>query len=191
MTTKSLLRAGIRDRLRSLSPETRAALGLRIEQRVWSLPQIDSARTLLLYASMPSEVPTDAIAAEARRRHKRIVYPRCLPETTELTLHEVDIPDRLTVSNSYGVREPAPDCPLIDLADIDIAFIPGLAWDRRGNRLGRGAGYYDRLLADPAWRALRCGLFFSIQEVPTIPEDIWDQKLNHAVTETEIVSFDS
>ena len=189
MTSKALLRAEVRARLQSLSSEARATFGLRIEQRVWSLPELAGARTLLLYASMPSEVPTDAIAAEARRRGLQVAYPRCLPDRTEMTLHSVTLHEHLRPTGSYGLREPGSDCPVVGVEDIDVAFLPGLAWDRSGHRLGRGAGYYDRLLANPAWRALRCGLFFSIQEVTRIPADPWDHHLDRVITETEVLAF--
>jgi 5-formyltetrahydrofolate cyclo-ligase len=69
--------------------------------------------------------------------------------------------------------------------EVDLAFIPGLAWDRGGHRLGRGAGFYDRLLGDPRWRGFRCGLFFAAQEVPRIPFDPWDAQLDAIITEAE------
>jgi 5-formyltetrahydrofolate cyclo-ligase len=72
-------------------------------------------------------------------------------------------------------------------SEVDVALMPGLAWDRAGNRLGRGAGYYDRLLAHPDWRAFRCGLFFATQEFPALPADPWDQPLQAVVTEREII----
>jgi 5-formyltetrahydrofolate cyclo-ligase len=65
--------------------------------------------------------------------------------------------------------------------------VPGLAWDRAGRRLGRGAGYYDRLFADPAWRGFRCGLFFAAAEAPALPADPWDRPLDAVVTGREIV----
>jgi 5-formyltetrahydrofolate cyclo-ligase len=70
-----------------------------------------------------------------------------------------------------------------------MALIPGLAWDRNGNRLGRGGGYYDRLLAGEEWRAFRCGIFLSVQKLTTIPHDPWDSPLDAVVTEAEIVRF--
>jgi 5-formyltetrahydrofolate cyclo-ligase len=66
---------------------------------------------------------------------------------------------------------------------VDAALVPGLAWDRDGRRLGRGAGYYDRLLASPGWRAFRCGVFFAGQEVARVPVEAWDVRLDAVVTE--------
>jgi 5-formyltetrahydrofolate cyclo-ligase len=171
---------------RALPPAERAAAGARIHRSVWEVPEIAAARTLLIYASLPEEVGTDGIAAEERRRGIALVYPRCLPEG-RLTLHAVDAPEALRPGR-FGIREPDADaCPVRDPDEIDAALIPGLAWDRDGHRLGRGAGYYDRLLAHPEWRGFRCGLFFAAQERPSIPREAWDVRLDAIVTEREVV----
>jgi 5-formyltetrahydrofolate cyclo-ligase len=70
--------------------------------------------------------------------------------------------------------------------EVDAALVPGLGWDRSGGRIGRGAGYYDRLFADPEWRGFRCGLFFAAQEADVLPTDPWDAPLDAVVTEREV-----
>lgn len=188
MSSKSAIRAAARERLSTLTDAMRIERGERIARRVWSVPGIEAARVVLLYASLPTEVPTIAIAAEARRRGIEVSYPRCLPEG-QMSLHIIGAEEELVVAGSYGIREPAPECRLTSIDEIDVALIPGLAWDRSGNRLGRGAGYYDRLFAHPLWRARRTGLFFALQEFPAIPTDPWDGKLDEVVTEGEVVEF--
>jgi 5-formyltetrahydrofolate cyclo-ligase len=181
--TKGELRARARAALAALSAGERAAAEAEIARRVWTVPEIAGARTLLLFASLPAEVHTDAIAAEARRRGIVVTYPRCLPETWEMRLHAVGAVDELR-TGAYGIREPdEAACPLVGTEEIDAALVPGLAWDRAGGRLGRGAGYYDRLLASPAWRGFVCGLFFAAQEADAVPADPWDVPLDAAVTE--------
>lgn len=177
-----------RARLRSLRADERARAGHEIARLVWTVPEVARARTLLLYAALPEEVPTDAIAAEAWRRGIVVSYPRCLPETRAMTLHWVERADQLRVEGSYGIRAPAESCPLVSLGEVDAALVPGLAWDRRGQRLGRGAGYYDRLFAREAWRGFRCGVFFSAQEVGSIDADPWDAPLHAVVTEAGVLS---
>lgn len=181
---KAKLRAEARARLRAISPEARALSGKQIEEHLWTVPEVSAARSILLFASMPSEVPTDSIAAAARRRGIRVVYPRCLPGTA-LALHEVADPDRLIDNGSYGIREPSADCPVTSLDDIDVAFVPGLAWDATGARLGRGAGYYDRLFdgSKSGDGPLRLGLFFGAQRLEAIPMDPWDAPLDVIVSE--------
>ncbi|HEX8374230.1 MAG TPA: 5-formyltetrahydrofolate cyclo-ligase [Geminicoccaceae bacterium] len=183
--TKAELRAEARRRLRALDGATRAAAEAEIGRRVWSLPEVAAARTLLLFADLPEEVPTDGIAAEALRRGLTVVYPRTIPETRGMTLHRVSSLGHLR-TGSYGIREPEVErCPEIAESSIDVALVPGLAWDRRGSRLGRGAGYYDRLFGNEAWRGFRCGIFFSLQEVKSIPTEPWDLPLDAVVTESE------
>jgi 5-formyltetrahydrofolate cyclo-ligase len=189
MTDKRRLRDQARARLALIPSDERLRLAERIEASVWSIPEIRMAGTLLLYASVGTEVPTDSIAMEARLRGIRVVYPRCPPDSPAMTLHTVHADDLLLAGGRFGIREPAPDCPATVPAEIDAAFLPGLGWDRSGGRLGRGAGYYDRLLADPAWRAFRCGLFFAVQEIPEIPTDPWDRPLDAAVTEKGVIRF--
>lgn len=186
MSDKAALRAAARARLAALTPEERRAESAEVARRVWTVPEVAGARTLLCFASLPDEVDTDAIADEARRRGIAVVYPRCLP-AGRMTLHAVHAHDALN-RGRFGIREPHPEsCPDVGIQDVDAALVPGLAWDRAGHRLGRGAGYYDRLFADPAWRGFRCGLFFAAQEAPALPRDPWDVPLDAIVTGAEVI----
>lgn len=187
---KEEIRRDVRLRLAQLPLPELSRAGEAIEANVWSVPEIRTARSILLYASMGREVPTDAIAEEAWRRGIQVVYPRCLPESTTMMLHVVGNLTLLQAEGQFGIREPGRDCPQIEPADIDVAFLPGLAWDRAGTRLGRGAGYYDRLFAAHTTKPLLCGLFHSFQEIDRIPREPWDQPLDLVVTEREIVRFD-
>ncbi|HEX5727257.1 MAG TPA: 5-formyltetrahydrofolate cyclo-ligase, partial [Longimicrobiaceae bacterium] len=121
----------------------------------------------------------------AWERGVEVAYPRVLPDRRVLALHCVEGPERLR-PGAYGIREPDEACRLVSPEEVDAVLVPGLAWDRAGQRLGRGAGYYDRLFADPAWRGFRCGLFFAAQEVEAIPADPWDAPLQAVVTEREV-----
>jgi 5-formyltetrahydrofolate cyclo-ligase len=183
---KSSLRAEARRRVARLSDAERELAGAAVAARVWTLPEFERAKVWLLYAALPGEVPTAPIAAEARRRAIELVYPRCLPGDRAIALHRVAAEDQLQ-AGQYGIPEPGVHCPEVSLAEIDAALIPGLAWDRAGHRLGRGAGYYDRLLASPHWRGFACGLFFAAQEVDLIPADEWDVAMDAVVTEREVV----
>jgi 5-formyltetrahydrofolate cyclo-ligase len=186
VSDKELYRRKSRQSLSELDPAIRMKHGAIIADAVWSIPEVAGARRILLFASMPSEVPTAPIAAEARSRGIAVVYPRCLPSSREMTLHAVEADDHLVIG-SHGLLEPPVGCEPVDIASIDAAFVPGLAWDRTGGRLGRGAGYYDRFLSHPRWRGARIGLYFAAQEIPEVPMDDWDVPLDVIVTETEIV----
>jgi 5-formyltetrahydrofolate cyclo-ligase len=181
--TKDALRFEARSRLAGLDPLARERAGAAAARHVWTLPELADARVILLYAALPTEMPTAAIDAEARRRGIVVTYPRCLVATGEMSLHLVGSDEDLADGGSYGLREPLASCPLVEVSEIDAALAPGLAWDRRGARLGRGAGYYDRIFGDARWSGFRCGLFFAIQEVPAVPTDAWDVALDAVVTE--------
>ena len=184
--TKDEMRREMRARLATFGAAERAKAGTAIAQRVWELPEVATAQVMMLFASLPNEVPTDAIAQEAWRRGVSLVYPRAVPEPRGLILHLVRNLDELRPGR-YGIREPdAQLCATLPPQEVDVVLMPGLAWDRCGGRLGRGAGYYDRLLASAEWRAPRCGLFFGIQEVPHVPTDPWDVPLDAVVTEREV-----
>jgi 5-formyltetrahydrofolate cyclo-ligase len=185
--TKDDVRREARRRMRDLLPSERAAAETEIARLVWTVPEVAAARTLLLYAHLPDEVSTDAIALEALTRGVHVVFPRVLPDTRALDLHTVAEPSSLRIG-AYGIREPDPErCARVPIEAVDAVLVPGLAWDRRGGRLGRGAGYYDRLFTLPEWRGFRCGVFYSTQEVPSVPTDPWDVPLQAVVTEGGIV----
>ena len=180
------MRREMRARLATFGAAERAQAGTAIAQRVWELPEIATAQVMMVFASLPNEVPTDGIAQEAWRRGVSLVYPRTVPEPRGLILHRVRSLDELRPGR-YGIREPdAQLCATLPPQAVDVVLMPGLAWDRGGGRLGRGAGYYDRLLASAGWQAPRCGLFFGIQEVPHVPTDQWDVPLDAVVTEREV-----
>lgn len=181
---KGSLRREALARLRTIPPGERERVGKPIAQRVWALPKVSQARVLLLYASLPEEVPTDEIAQEALRRGIAVVYPRSSPDGS-MALHQVAQLEQLQAGR-FGIREPDIAMhPQLPISAVDAALIPGLAWDRAGQRLGRGGGFYDRLLATPDWRGFRCGVFFAVQEIPGLPADPWDVPLDAVVTEAE------
>jgi 5-formyltetrahydrofolate cyclo-ligase len=183
--TKEEARREARARLRAL-PRQGSGESQEFESRIWSLPEMAGARVVLLYADLPGEVPTEGLSREAGRRGMTVTYPRCLPGGRLLALHHVAHAGDLVEGGAHGIREPVAGCPRLEVGEIEVALIPGLAWDRDGTRLGRGAGYYDRLLADPGWRAARVGLFWSAQEMESLPRDSWDVPLDVIVTEREV-----
>lgn len=188
MKSKAEVRAEARARLAAIDSASRQQFADQIGASIWEVPQISEARVLMLYASLPAEVSTDGIAEEAWRRGVQVIYPRCITADRSMTLHRIDSIAGLN-TGSYGIREPGEDCPDVSVEEVDAVLMPGLGWDRRGNRLGRGAGYYDRLLSRPEWRAFTCGIFFAGQEFVRLPTDEWDIPLSTIVTERETIQF--
>ncbi len=162
------------------------ALGGRIQERVAQSSVFKEAESLALYSSFQNEVSTHLVYREAVGLGKKVAYPRVHLQTQELHFFWVDSLAQLEVSR-WGVLEPKESLGLIraDLSKIDLMLIPGLAFDRQGGRLGRGKGYYDRVLAH--FQGDRLGVAYSFQVVDEIPQDVWDQPLEWLVTEEEIL----
>lgn len=168
--SKAALRRLIRERKRRFTPEDLLAASAGPITRLEACPEFQSARTVLLYHSLPDEVDTHALLARWRGR-KRLLLP--VVDGDDLRLVEYAGPDSL-VAGVFGIAEPQ-GTSFTDYASIDVAVVPGLAFDSRGRRLGRGRGYYDRLL--PQLRAGGCfllGLCFDFQRVPDVPVDAYD-----------------
>ena len=144
--------------------------------KVEEMPQFASAHTLLLYWSMPSEVPTWDFA-DRWLATKRIVLPLVVGDS--LVLKEYSGRDSL-VSGYKGILEPRADAVDVTPEEVDFAIIPGVAFDRACHRMGRGKGFYDRLLPDLP--AFKLGVAFDCQLYDEIPVDSWDFPLDAIVT---------
>lgn len=119
------------------------------------------------FAALPGEV--DLSECIARHPGRRWVFPKVQGDS--LTFHEIVHPSEL-IPGAFGIREPAPTTPGVDVTEIDLFLCPGLGFDSRGGRLGRGRGFYDRILADARPDALKLGVCHPFQIVAdTFPQD--------------------
>lgn len=138
------------------------------------------ADTILLYYSMPDEVNTE-ILIHLMNDKKNILLP--IVDKTGLILKKYTSNNDLQIS-SYGIKEPTGDA-FTDYDDIDLVVVPGVAFDRAFNRMGRGKGYYDRLL--PKIKAPKLAICFDFQLFDNIPFDDNDVKMDIIVCESEII----
>lgn len=167
---KQELRAYIADTKRNISPEARIELSAPILRRLAVHPRFTAASTVLLYHSLPDEVNThDFIPYWGTQ--KRLLLP--VVENDEIVLRQFKSGQKLHTGR-FGIQEPDGE-PFEDYASIDLAIVPGVAFDRKGNRLGRGKGYYDRLLSRMAHTDVyRLGICFPYQLVESVPTDAHD-----------------
>lgn len=138
------------------------------------------ARTVLLYRAQPPEFSAVGLTNGAWRVGKRVLFPRINDaKAGTLSLHEVTRWGQLQ-PGTFRLLEPMPDCPEVPAEEVDLAIVPGLAWDAKRHRLGRGGGFYDRLLprvAAPAW-----GIGFDCQLVDEVPAEPHDQAMERVWT---------
>lgn len=186
---KAAMRREMRDRLGAMSPALRAEASLVICLAAASLPAFTDARCVALFAPLPSEPDVHPLIEEAWARGKRVVLPLMIKHGTvvELDWHEVTSWDDVVVPGPFGVREPDPlRCTRVRATEVDCAFVPGMAFDAEGYRLGRGGGFYDSFLSRVPPTMPSIGLFFATQKVETVPQEAHDQRLIGFITEDEI-----
>jgi 5-formyltetrahydrofolate cyclo-ligase len=189
---KDELRREMRRRLRALDPARRAEASLVIGEEAAALPAFREAKTVALFAPLPTEPDIHPLIEEAWAQKKRVVLPRMFREgdVPHLQWHAVTTWDEVIEPGPFGLREPDHlRCPRVEIAELDCVFVPGLAFDQTGLRLGRGGGYYDSFLAHAPKQLSRFGLFFACQRVEKLPREPHDQALPAIVTEDGVVTF--
>lgn len=147
--------------------------------------------TVLAYVSCGSEVDTRALIMEALKQKKRVIVPLTSPEGRQAGLSELHRFSDLSPGPFKNVLEPGPTFrKRVDPSEVELALVPGIAFDRQGGRLGQGGGYFDRLF--PKMTALRWGLAYSIQIYPaSLPMDAHDIRMDAIVTEEGILKIGS
>lgn len=167
---KAALRAQIRAQMAALTPPRRAESDAALCARFLALPQVARAETLLLYYGVGAEIDTARLLSPLLAMGKTVALPKCLPGR-RLVAKTVSN-ETVLLLHPFGVLEPGEDCPLLPKEDIDLILVPGLAFDKRGYRLGQGGGYYDRYLADYRGTTVSlCREEFLLPAVPTEPHD--------------------
>ena len=180
---KKLLRDHARTIRASLSPEEIEEKSGLIFRRL--LEVLDGTDPLMVYASKPLEVNTKDLIGHLIAQGKTVVVPIIEKDTKTLRLSYLKDPDVLQES-TFNVPEPVGhELPAL-ASDVKAAIIPMLAFDKKGNRLGYGAGYYDRFLSSHP-HLTRIGIAFSCQEVEEIPADATDASMDIIVTDTSII----
>lgn len=182
---KAALREKIRARLAALSDHHRAHASRECcarlsQQRVWS-----QARVILFFGSLPGEPDLWPLLREALAAGKVVALPRFVSRAQGYGAAAVRDVQSDLVRRQLNILEPSAACPEISPHAMDLILVPGVAFDARGGRLGKGKGYYDRLLAGV--RAVKCGVAFDEQFVASVPVGPQDVRLDCLVTPTRWV----
>ena len=168
-----------------LAFELREASSGAIADRAFELVEQNSWKTLHCYLAFRSEVLTAPLIKRALASGIRVIVP-WVESDGELSHHQLLSLDGLS-EGPYGLPHPARN-EFTVLDSIDAVFLPLAAFDRSGNRLGYGKGFYDRFLSQLPSTTLRIGLAFAMQEADRIPAMDHDQKLDMIITEHEVIS---
>ena len=179
---KSELRKKIRAKIKIIKPEKRQSDSATLCSNLKEQTFFQKSGSILFFAPLPDEPDLWPLLNEMLAGKKMVALP-CFDEDEGIyqARHITDIHVEI-LSGKFGIREPAPTCVAIPLADLDVVLVPGVAFDSNGHRLGRGKGYYDRLLQDFA--GAKIGIAFDEQMVGEVPLENNDVKMDWILTPT-------
>lgn len=179
---KQRLRREMREKRRSLTAAQVASRSAQIAGQFCCWPLYQDSGTVMFYLSMPDEVQTEFMIQDALRRKKRVCVPLLGEKYGEMTAATITNLDDLVIGK-LGLKMPNPGkTGIVSPVDIDVVVVPAVAFDREGNRLGMGAGYYDRFLAQ-AQGCLSLGVTWTCQLVDRIPSEEYDIRMQWLLTE--------
>ena len=186
LAEKRRLRTLLRQRRRALSAQDVRKNSQRIAARLCAQAMFHQARQILLYSSDENEVETEGLWQAACRRGIDVYYPRVTADKQEVEFVRRHDNEPL-IPGVFDIPVPPGEDLLTSVAQTDLVLIPGVGFDRAGHRLGRGRGYYDRVLRNLLAGALRVGLAHDYQIVSHIPIDEHDQRVDYIVTEKRLI----
>lgn len=179
--------------LRRVSRALRARIGAEerllwdesLGNRICALPAFREADTILLYYPVKGEPNLLSVAKRTIDAGKQIAFPVCDPTTHVMRFAAVSTPDDLP-PGAYGIPEPPPDSRILTKQDYSrtLCIVPALAYDKRGFRVGYGAGYYDRFLSD--FDGVCVGAVYSALLYDTLPTEPTDRAVAWIITEKEV-----
>ncbi|MCW5776748.1 MAG: 5-formyltetrahydrofolate cyclo-ligase [Phycisphaeraceae bacterium] len=184
---KASLRREMRERLHSLTPADTAAWSAALCERLLASHLLDRPGPVMLFAPLPGEVDLSTLAAALHADGRTVCLPRVGWQDGTLRPAVAGWPWDHLAQTRHALREPPDDAPAIPPAQLAAVIVPGLAFDELANRLGRGAGFYDRFLSHPGLAARKVGVGFDLQVVARVPTDALDVPLDAVATERRIV----
>jgi 5-formyltetrahydrofolate cyclo-ligase len=180
---KRKIRRDIKNIINSHSTLEKARKSAIIKGRLFNKEEFKKAKVVMFYVSLQDEVDTLIMIDEALKAGKRIAVPVILKEEKRLIAGEIHNRLEDLESQHFGIYQPRQDrVKEIPLDDIDLVVVPGVAFDRKNIRLGRGHGYYDRFLSGLPKRTKTIGLAFDFQVLEDLPQDPHDIPVSKIVS---------
>lgn len=187
MNDKACIRMEILRKRDAIEPSVRRAKDSRIKEKIFSLPELQQANIIFYFASFRSEVNTISQIKETLNLGKRVVVPKVDNKAKELRLYEIRGLSELS-PGCMGIPEPdVSEDRRVEINDVDIVIMPGAAFDTRGNRIGYGAGFYDKLLSGLNKKIPLIAIAYEEQIVDPIPPEPHDIKVHKVVTDSRVI----
>ncbi len=169
--------------LGSLSEHEIALKTRKIENRLFDFANFIEANITMLYISCPGEVSTRNIITYCLDYKKIIVLPAFDPQKLRIRLFKIDNREKDLKQGSRGILEPdTARCKPVPVECLDIAVIPGIAFDEKGGRIGSGEGYYDRFIPKLPITTRKVSIAFEDQIIPQVPMESHDRHVDIIIT---------
>lgn len=180
---KSRIRKEIKEKLNKQNDTQRLRKSKLIQKKLFQLAEFKRAEFVMFYVADENEVQTHSMIAEAQKIGKKILVPKILMREKRIIASVLENIEEELSPGPYGIKQPKSKYTReIPSEKIDLAVVPGLAFDKAGHRLGRGGGYYDKFLAGLPEDAARIGLAFDFQLLDDLPF------LSHDISVTKVIS---
>jgi len=186
---KEKLRLKLHACLLAIPAERKSLKSRKACQNLISTPGFQNASTIMMYLSLPYEVDTSEAIHYAWQLGKTVVVPKVFWKQKYMLPVCIDSLETGFSTEVANLRNPIEAVPM-PFEKIDFVVVPALGFDKKGNRLGHGGGYYDRFLANVELKAYKCGFGFAEQLVDSIPVKEYDEPVDFLVTDEEIMYFD-
>ena len=186
--TKDDIRRNIEEALASLSDKEIKNKTQKIEKRLFEFANFLEANIVLLYINSNCEVNSLEIIKRCLNYKKIVILPAFVPTKYEMQLLKIDNLDTDLTLGPRNILEPDPNqCNVVPIECVDIAIIPGVAFDEKGGRIGSGDGYYDRLIPKLSITTRKVALTFEDQIVSQIQMEAHDRHVDIIITEKRII----
>jgi 5-formyltetrahydrofolate cyclo-ligase len=185
---KSHLRNELKAKLVAMTAQVRSEKSKAACRNLIETPQFQRSAVVMIYLSLPHEVDTAAAILCAWQYGKTVVVPKVSWQQRHMIPVIINSLDTGFATEVGGLRNPIPGAPM-PIEEIDLVVAPGLGFDRKGNRIGRGGSYYDRFFASKNLQAVKCGFAFEeqlVEQVPTVEHDI---RIDMLITDEEVLHF--
>jgi 5-formyltetrahydrofolate cyclo-ligase len=181
--TKAAIRRRMRALLKAVPSHERRDASLKVCQLLKQQEAWRNARSILFYAPLADELDLATLWSDAFAQAKEVVLPRFVPAQSAYEACRLDRIEQSLAPGQFAILEPDSTCAPVPLNQLDLVLVPGVAFDVRGRRLGRGRGFYDRLLKDMS--AMKCGVAYDWQIEPEIPVESHDIRVDCILTPTQ------
>ncbi|MFH2067704.1 MAG: 5-formyltetrahydrofolate cyclo-ligase [Pseudomonadota bacterium] len=185
---KCEIRNEIIEKIGKYGDKERAEKMAVLKERLLSFANFQESKIAFLPSSRVNEMDLSGIIRQSIKLNKIVVLPSFQIGRKDMTLLKLDDPDRELIKGPLGNMEPDPQrCKVVPIDSIDIAIIPGIAFDEKGGRIGTGKGYFDHFIPKLPITARKVSLAFEDQLIQQVPMESHDKYVDIIITEKRVI----